>query len=59
MMNTAPTAQQQVFQQETFSGMANSLKMAILVLIVGCNFVQVGVSFLRTLMNTGFLIFVR
>ena len=49
IMINAPTAQQQVFQQESFSGMGNSRKVAILVLIVGCNFVQVGISALSML----------
>jgi hypothetical protein len=44
MMNTALASQQQVFQQESLSSMGNSRKLAILVLIVGCNFVQAGVS---------------
>jgi len=43
MMNTAPASQQQVFQQESFSRIGNSRKLAILILIVGCNFVQVSV----------------
>ena len=35
-----PSAEQ-IFQQESFSSMGKSRKIAILVLIVGCNFVQV------------------
>ncbi|KAI9740311.1 MAG: hypothetical protein M1834_004889 [Cirrosporium novae-zelandiae] len=36
----APGAQQRIFQQESFHSMGKSRKVAILVLIVGCNFVQ-------------------
>jgi hypothetical protein len=43
-MGTAPASQQQVFQEESFSSMRNSRKLAILALIIGCNFVQAGVS---------------
>jgi hypothetical protein len=39
-LNPAPEGQR-VFQQESFSAMGKSRKIAILVLIVGCNFVQV------------------
>ena len=42
-LNAAPAAQE-VFQQESFSAMGKSRKIAILVLIVGCNFVQVSLD---------------
>jgi hypothetical protein len=48
-LNPASTSQR-VFQQESFNAMGKSRKIAVLVLIVGCNFVQVSViiSLLRS-----------
>lgn len=44
-LHPAPMVQR-VFEQESFSAMGKSRKIAILVLIVGCNFVQARSSIL-------------